>query len=391
MSAIGIRYSAFATAILLALIFGLSTLGEILYNRFLSEAALLLVLLAFLIRTLTTVRIVVLPWYVWLFAAYGGVYLAASFGLDRDTYYIVRQGVLMLYFLALPLTVAVTAGSPYRVERLYAGFVVIALFSLFAAVLWRHFYGIATNTSGMMLLVMEAYMLQKTRSLAAQVAIGVGFALSLLYLTLHSSHFLAALAVFVVYRVMLKPRESFAWLVLSVIGGWALFTYEPSFTDGNAFMRLVLWESYIERSWDHGYLLLGEGFGLQLVPEEHAWLVALQLVNKSRELDWMLMVTPPHNTFLLVLRYVGLPGLLLMLAPVFYIYRSLGERAVRQDDKLRVLVPAFSGSIVIGFFNQFLGAPYYSVPFFVLLGLIYAQVRIIKAQRADTSRLGVVD
>lgn len=369
----------------------LVTLGELFYDLYATELSLVLLTIMFFFWLAAKdfkIRYIYKPMMLllWLF----GLYLCVSMFFGREMYYIARQGVLVLYVLFFVIMVTLLINSPVlffdRFMNRLKGLTIIGTISY---IFWSYIIGVhAPNTAFVFLLFGYVMLIHKLEGELKVFLITTLYATGITLSVTHSSFLLAIIAAYLV-RLTLLYRNSY-WLLLStmvilVLGTLSLYlayVFVPDFSNFNALLRLEMWVAYVVESWSRGYFLLGQGFGGQLVPETMENLVTLALVNEGQPKEWMLMVVPAHNTYLMLLKYAGLPALVLFFLPLVYIWKVVVVTSKDNNVHLHILFGSLVALMTIGFFNQFLGAPYFSVPFFTLYALCTAKAFTLNKDRS---------
>jgi hypothetical protein len=298
-------------------------------------------------------------------------YLGRSLVADRDGYYVARQGVIVLY-VGILWCVLILAQSAHRLSQALRWMKALALVGTLSFVGWWLAGSYPPLSAAVFIMFGLALLLDHLRRPVPRFLIAMITAYGLFWISQHSSYLLGAMGTYGCSEY-LRQRRIRPLVLISILGILTLlYLTDPGFSDGNANLRLAMWSSYISESWEYGYFLLGQGFGVQLVPPGIQELVVFHLVNAVQLEDWVLMATPAHNTLVTLLKHAGAPAVILLLWPLVRAFRVSGSL---KHGQVPVLLSATIGVLIVGFFNPLLEAPYFAIPFMTLYGVLIASAR----------------
>lgn len=366
--------------LLAATVLGQAALGETFYKAhvgpvFMSELAVLLAWFGVapgLAQRLTLPRV---PW-LRLFLGLSFGYLVYSLIADRQPFWIIRQSVFILY--------ATTACFSYVVFRCYrarldlgrlfhcAGLVggigmVVSFFDLLP------FKGNTDYTSTLMFLAAQGFWITRARTLQAKLAIGVAATLLVGAVNGHSSFMPGAALILFLSLFLHFPVVRVPLVLVGAVGAIVATGLNSQYSDANALWRYRYWSAIVQDSWERGLFLFGKGFGVQYLPANAAEFE--KIISQVSTIDmpdraFQLMTVPPHNGLLTILIYLGLPGIVLFLAPM--VLGALGTMRRRASELTVSLTLASWGMLVLMMTNQSLEFPYVAICFWLVYGALLA-------------------
>lgn len=366
-----------------ATVLGQAILGEAFYKAhvgplFLSELA---VLLGWLVVTPSILQRMALPRVPWLrmFLGLGFGYLVYSLVTDRQLYWILRQSCFILYASVASFSYVVF--RRYRatldLPRLFATLGVVGGLGMVVAFFrLLHVKGNIDYTSTLLFLVGYAYWITRARTAPGKLLVGLAATGLVATFNGHSSFMPGAalilfLSLFLHFGALRMPL-----LVVGGIGAVVASGLNSQYSDANATWRYRYWHAILQDSWERGVFMLGKGFGVQYLPanaEEFEKIISQVSTIDMPDRAFQLMTVPPHNGMLTILIYLGLPGIVLFLAPLVI---GLLRTVRRQASALSVtLVLALFGMLVLMMTNQSLEFPYVAICFWLVYGAYLASLQ----------------
>lgn len=358
--------------LVLAVIGGQLLLGEHFYGLFLSESLILCAWGAVLACYIYLLR---LPrfGYMFLFIALCVAYLAYSLIQQREIYWVARQGAFILYLSVAVIAFRYTQLYPdWYCRRLASVAPVGALLMVFHATV-NFDQGHAFFTAYLLFVIGLSYWVVYVRNIvfkALVASIGV-----LLSLATNNHSAFAAVPFLIFWTVVFVQYRSFRWplLVLGLFSTAALLVLASGFADVNATWRFMYWFGVLQESWEKGRFLLGQGFGVQYMPESSEdFITLIDQVSGSESREKKLMTVPPHNGVLTILIYLGLFGVLLFIYPYMKVFRKVLQHNMPAD--LLFVFAAAVGLLVLLLSNQFVEVPYVAVIYWTVYGVLLSKI-----------------
>jgi hypothetical protein len=301
------------------------------------------------------------------------VYLLISFSLDREIYWVVRQSTIILYFSVSILSfyychlVKFTAGglSLDKLANLFgiAGVVLLLLHHFTSFVPGR-----ASFASFLMFITGVAYWINNIRGSHKQIIFGL-VVLLFTSLVLEHTSWLLSIAIVLLTSLYLKGvKTRIVVSLLSIIILIGVVNLVAGLGDANAEWRYMYWVGVLEESWDLGFGLLGQGFGITYMPEGYeAFERLIEQVGAGKS-DYQLLTVPPHNSVLTILIYVGLPGVIVFFTPFIMAYMRIRRNSLTNKGKIVISIQVSMLFLLMS--NQFLEVPYTSIIFWWFYGLM---------------------
>jgi hypothetical protein len=272
------------------------------------------------------------------------------------------------------------------------GGLALSIHKAFPVVLGPAVLGHTEFTALLLFLLGASYWIVKQKNPFLKMIVG---SLCVLFSYLFSDHmsWVAAGITVMLAAFFIQYRKIRIILMFGAIAGLvAAFFWLESFRDANAIWRYLYWKGVIKESWERSFFLFGQGFGITFLPEGDESFESLMDQVKRRALvsqlhtvpphngiltslldkvrmgtpEYQLHTVPPHNGILTILIYLGLPGVILFLYPVW-----LGVcNALRGCLSLQgqVFLVSISALLVLLASNQFLEVPYTAVLFWLVYG-----------------------
>lgn len=314
------------------------------------------------------------PWLRWLLALSFG-YLLYSLSADRELIWIVRQSSFILY--ASVGILSYVALSRYRegipLDGLLKKLVWIGLGMLLFLRLPLFPPTNRDYVSTLILLIGYAAWIVRARSLGAKLLIGLTCTGLIATLNAHSSFMPGAALILMLTLFFQFPRLRPALLLLGLLAAVVGSGLNEQYSDANATWRYRYWHAVVTDSWDRGAFLLGKGFGIQYMPAsapDFEQLISQVSTVDMPMRDFQLMTVPPHNGLLTLLIYLGLPGVLLFLAPLALGFlRSMSPTA---PPLLMTFTLACGGMLVLISTNQSFEFPYVAICYWLTYGGLLA-------------------
>ncbi len=315
------------------------------------------------------------PW-LRLFIGLSFAYLVYSLVADRNAYWIIRQSVFIFY-----ATVGCFSYVVFRYHRaqlplraLFRGATAVGGIGMILSFLdVLPFGGNTDYTSTLMFLTGLAYWITRAPSLGAKIAIGAAGTALVAGFNGHSSFMPGAALILFLSMFLHFPAVRAPLVLMGAIVAVFASGANEQYSDANALWRYRYWHAILQDSWERGLFLLGKGFGVQYLPANAAEFE--KIISQVSTIDmpdraFQLMTVPPHNGLLTILIYIGLPGIVLFLAPmVLGLVGTLRRRASLLTTSFTL---ACWGMLVLMMTNQSLEFPYVAIYFWLVYGALLA-------------------
>jgi len=362
--------------ILVGVAFLQAILGELFYKShvgpiYLTGLALLLLTSWFILLSFARFRVPAFP-YIYNLILIIAVYLLVSLFLDRDLYWVSRQGIFILYMMASLFSFAwFYKGNFNGIDKFFRFCTYFGAIFMFIHLVLPFVPGHADFTSMLIFLFGYSYLICSRRSLKQRVIIAI---LSCLFVGSISSHtaFVIAPAAIAWMDIFLGYKKlRFPLVLLALLAILGVVIMSKGLVDPNAVWRYLYWEGVIEESWSRGFFMIGKGFGVTFMPKDSPFFTLLiEQVSSTQNRDYQLMTVPPHNGLLTILIYVGLPGVIIFLLPYWQAFKFNLKK--KQNNVERAVFLASLGMLLLLVSNQFLLVPYAALTFWLTYGAMLA-------------------
>lgn len=375
---VAIRYWRLFFFVIVAIVILQVAFGSLFYKQkvlgiYPTELTIIIMWIMFLYVSALPMRVPRIPISYSMLLALSLVYGVYSLGYNHPLIWVSRQLAFILYLsvaivgyvYAKKLERSCRWGVMFSMSGIIGG-LALSIHKAFPVVLGPAVLGHTEFTALLLFLLGASYWIVKQKNPFLKMIVG---SLCVLFSYLFSDHmsWVAAGITVMLAAFFIQYRKIRIILMFGAIAGLvAAFFWLESFRDANAIWRYLYWKGVIKESWERSFFLLGQGFGITFLPEGDESFESLMDQVKRRALVSQLHTVPPHNGILTILIYLGLPGVILFLYPVW-----LGVcNALRGCLSLQgqVFLVSISALLVLLASNQFLEVPYTAVLFWLVYG-----------------------
>jgi hypothetical protein len=318
-------------------------------------------------------RFHVLSWLLGLMV----IYLAASLLTDRDLYWVLRHGVLLLY-----TTVGLWGWMYARwANRFYDSsdnplFRVFLIFGVATYVIQN--LGLIPGAGhalfaafGIMIVGLGWWVLSASKlgDWVPRALLIVGLTFFYLEITYRQA---ACLIIFPVALYLTYPRLRVLLIVALLLAIPAAVLRIEGFSDWNAIWRYNYWSALILDNINYGLGGIGQGFGVPHAPLSVAFKLWSIIDGDTIPIEYQMLSAQPHNGLLLLFKQLGIPAVLLFLLPAYHALKRLGLRRV--DPQLAPWLMAMAVLLIAVMAFPTLSTPFTAVFFFWCYGAFVYQV-----------------
>lgn len=314
-------------------------------------------------------------WPIVIILGFSVLYVSYSFFITHNpTNYVVRQYALFIYLGLGWLIFSTFANEEFQkynirflvligfssviIQLIYTGYSSLFTedFSLFGNF---NYYSKMTVVG---IIVFGAYVMVFVKNWLLKLLLAV------LYIVLsttlgHSSAFLAAFSVVVIYVILQLPLKiKIVGAILLSISVLFFFLFLPQFSDNNAEWRLVYWKYSLKDIITNYYSVLGHGFGVPYPTQE-----TLDALRNNINSPWFEVrpeeqyLSPMHNSFITMAFHIGLLPSLLIFIPLFKPFKkTILTKSTKRNPASDFLILSWIGLTVWASFNVVFELPHTS-------------------------------
>lgn len=323
-----------------------------------------------------------------LLIALSVLYLLYSYvKLPNNVYYIIRQFMIFGYAILIYI-ITKNLYSYRKFSDFVLKFIIcIGFLSMVIQVIYivyllkqdiqpffqRYYYstmiimGIFIFTSYVLIFIKKLYYKLILSSFALIISFSVG----------HDSAYLGVIIIIFTYFFI---HSKFKLLIVtgSLFCLVLIFIYFPSFGDVNVKWRLLYWKASLSQVLDN-YLILGNGFGMPYSSTEtFDKLNNLMISTGHPRITFegeQLYSVAPHNSFITMLIHVGISSILLLLYPLFYLFKT---KILQENKDVLFLFLSLIGISIYVFFNVILELPHTSSIFWFVYFILVYKIKDVK-------------